>query len=328
MSSNIEPTNLTMQEHDLLLQTIESYFNHLLTIESISAEEELMIANQTKDLFTIRAIPVTILNEFINQSKYHIINYELIRNIANYDDTLKKQLFFKLFDYKNLVIMNKHIIMDFIQMIKTSKLSVNEAIQILKLLHKHQERQLRISLHGHGRVQEGLSERRSGSPPFPVHELQGDDEGIEPEGIHPKPIERASSSYRDNIQPHQELNHSVAERLEIVGYLIEFYSLQIYELNNYIAYFFMHLTTDYFPDLDNNQFFYVIKQFIMNYRNIICEMNDDDNSIKHKIFDYVYMYKNDDNNLFGHFNEAIQFYMKISQEELNAYYALKELKKQ
>ena len=263
MSSNIEPTNLTMQEHDLLLQTIESYFNHLLTIESISAEEELMIANQTKDLFTIRAIPVTILNEFINQSKYHIINYELIRNIANYDDTLKKQLFFKLFDYKNLVIMNKHIIMDFIQMIKTSKLSVNEAIQILKLLHKH-----------------------------------------------------------------QELNQSVAERLEIVGYLIEFYSLQIYELNNYIAYFFMHLTTDYFPDLDNNQFFYVIKQFIMNYRNIICEMNDDDNSIKHKIFDYVYMYKNDDNNLFGHFNEAIQFYMKISQEELNAYYALKELKKQ
>ena len=241
-----------------LLTMIESYFNSLLEIESLNLDEELNIVYHINSTINIKNILYEIIIKFVDKSKFYGINYQLVHDL-DIDDNLKKQLFFKLFDYENLIIMNKLIVTDFIQMIKTSKLSVNEAIQILKLL-----------------------------------------------------------------QEHQELNTTSGERLKLAYFLIKSYSLQLYELNIYIAYFFMNLQTDHFPDLDDDQFIYIIKQFIMNYHNITHEINDDNNSIKYQIFDYVYMYKN--NSLFEHFNEAMQYYMKLTQNEINAYYALKEIK--
>ena len=256
--SHCKHNDITLQEKNYLINTIESYFNHLLSIKSLTLDEERMIIFYIHKYINMNNIPTDLIKKFIKQSKFTCINYALVHD-RDIDSNLKKILFFKLFEDYDIANINDILLLDLIVFIEDEAFKTDELLKTLELCDN-----------------------------------------------------RLYFSNADDI-------------FRVLYSLITSQYIELSELNKYLNKWFMAIDIESLSKISTSEnSLHIIKWFIINYKRF-----NENISFRNKILNYIFSYKGrglSANNKFILLTEAVQRYMNLTQDELNAYYALKELK--
>ena len=255
--SHCKHNEITLQEKDYLINIVESYFNHLSSIESLTLDEECMIIFYIHKYINIDNISTDLIKKFIKQSKFTCINYTLIHD-RDIDFNLKKTLFFQLFEDYDITNINDMLLLDLIEFIEDEAFKIDELLKALELC--------------------------------------------------------------DN-----KLHFSNADDIFRILYsLITSQYIEFLELNKYLNKWFMAIDMESLSKINTSEnSLHIIKWFIINYKRF-----NENISLRNKILDYIFSYKGrglSANNKFILLTEAVQRYMNFTENEINSYYALKEL---